>query len=43
MRRKVTYKFPVYGDYVKSIEMKLKVTGERDFRKILWTLLEDED
>lgn len=42
-RKKFKVKIPVYGDLVAPYEEKIRVTGKKDFRKIIWTLLEDED
>ncbi len=42
-RKRVQFYFPVYGDVVHRFEMEVPIRGEKDFRKMLWLLREDED
>jgi len=42
-RKHVTLKIQITGDVVMHSEWKIPVQGERDFTKLLWLLLEDED
>jgi hypothetical protein len=42
-RKRIKMYAPVYGDVVRKVQVTIPVKGERDFRKILWLLLEDED